>query len=92
MKKILFSIVLFSLSISGQSPYKEVYQKSFFKGKYPQKIPVLMRTYPVYIGNGLFRVYLPVQIKYNFFQFLYKKDIYSAAAEIEVSIENSESK
>lgn len=87
MKKLIWLILLLSFCATAQtSPYKEIYEKPFFKGTYPQKIPVLFRLYPVYQSNDMFDVYVPVEIGYNYLQFLREGDTYYAEVEIELAI------
>ncbi len=88
MRTIILSVVLFSVVVLAQSPYQETYEKMFFRGKYPQKVPVLLRTYPVYLSTNQFRVYLPVEISFGFLQFVYENDHYNAGAELEVVFTN----
>ncbi len=81
-------IILLSLPLFSQSPYQEIYQKTFFKGQYPQKTPILFRAYPVYNGNGQYTVYIPVEISNRFFQFVVKGETYNAQAELEAHFKN----
>lgn len=80
---VVFLGVVSTLNIYAQSPYRETFEKTFFDTKYPQKLPVLFRAYPVYGTENQFRVYLAVQIQYNFLQFVVKEGRYEASAEIE---------
>lgn len=88
MRKIMLSVLLCSFVVLAQSPYQETYEKMFFRGKFPQRVPVLFRTYPVVLSTGQFRVYLPVEISYSFLQFVLENDRYNAGAEIEVVFTN----
>lgn len=86
MRNFLACVLFLTVSLFGQSPYKEVYERTAFFGNYPQKVPVLFRAYPVYLGEGQFRVYFPVEIRRSFFQFLFQENIYTAAAELEIDL------
>lgn len=91
MSRTLGMIILLTVAMLGQSIYKETYEKPFFKGKYPQKIPLLFRTYPVYQAGGQYAVYIPVEVNYNFMQFLYEDGAYHARAEFEAQFTHQES-
>lgn len=91
MSRTLGMIILLTVTMLAQSLYKETYDKPFFKGKYPQKIPLLFRTYPVYQDGGQYIVYIPVEVNYNFMQFLYEDGAYHAGAEFEAQFTHQES-
>jgi GWxTD domain-containing protein len=84
---------LLTVSAAAQNrndTYKETYTKEFLRSKYPQKMPVLFRAYPVYLGNDQYRVYLPVEMKHEFLQFVRNGDRYVTNVEIEVIIKDHE--
>lgn len=83
MKQLCFLMLVLTLSLAAQMPYQETYEKEFFRGKYPQKVPVLFRAYPTAQGEQQYRVHILAEIKYAYMQFVYQQDHYSAGAEIE---------
>lgn len=87
MNRFILLIILLSMTVSAQlrvEDYKETYTREFFNSRYPQKIPVLFRAYPVYSGNDQYLVYLPVEMKHQFLQFVRSGDHYKTEVEIEV--------
>jgi len=93
MKRVFLIIILFSITAFAQlqfNQYQETYAKEFFRSKYPQKMPVLFRAYPVYLGNDQYRVYLPVEMKHAFLQFLRSGDHYTTDVELETIIKDHE--
>jgi len=46
--------------------------------------PIFVRDYPVYLGNNQFRLYFPVEIQYDFLQFVLRDGTYQAGAELEI--------
>ncbi|MGH1366268.1 MAG: GWxTD domain-containing protein [Calditrichia bacterium] len=89
MKQLFRAVLLvglfFSLSTMGQNAYKETYEKSFLKSKYPQVIPVTFRAYPKHLSADTFRVYLMANIRHSFLQFLHEGGTFRAEAEVEVT-------
>jgi GWxTD domain-containing protein len=88
-----FMLVLLTISAAAQNrddTYKEFYTKEFLRSKYPQKMPVLFRAYPVYLGNDQYRVYLPVEMKHEFLQFVRSGEQFVTNVEIEVIIKDHE--
>jgi GWxTD domain-containing protein len=86
---ILFFFLLIALPTRGESQIKQVFYKQFYRNKIPQKMPVLVRYCPVYLGNSLYRVYFLVEVKYQFLQFLYNDGTYEASGESEFNITNT---
>lgn len=73
------------------SEMKEVYYTKIFETEIPRKIPVLLRAYPVYQGNDIFRIYLLVETQYDFLQFIYDGNSYHAAIEFDISLKDHSS-
>lgn len=92
MKTMLLILLLICTTISAQTPYNETFQKSFFKGQYPQLIPVLFRTYPVYEADSTYKVVMNVQLQYNYLQFLHEGGDYSAGVEFDVGFRHRETR
>ncbi len=89
---IFLLLILGTVSpLNAQPPYQETYQKPFFKGEYPQKIPLRFRAYPVYQGEGRFWVYVPVEMNQQLMQFLLDQERYTANVELEAHFKNSRS-
>ena len=88
MRTTLIILLLASMTVLSQSPYKETYDKSFFRGQYPQKTPFMMRPYAEYMGNDSFRVYFPIRIAYSLAQFVFQNPGYHAEAEIGITMTN----
>lgn len=86
MKHFMMALMLFTLALSAQPPYQEVQEKNFFRSKYLQKSPLLFRPYPVYQGEGRYRVYFPIELQYKFLQFVREGEHYTAKAEIDLNI------
>lgn len=80
-------LILLNLPTFAQNAYKETYEKSFLKSKYPQVIPVTFRAYPKHLSNDMFRVYLLANIRHSFLQFLLEGNQYKAEAEIEITFQ-----
>lgn len=55
---------------------------------FPRRAPIVMRDYPVYLGNNQFRLYFPVEIQYDFLQFIRQENGYRAGAEMEVILQD----
>lgn len=72
--------------LSAQGGYQEVYQVEQGRVRITQKMPVLFRTYPVYRGANLYRVYLLVEVQNDFLQFILKEGRFEADMELEAVI------
>lgn len=84
---VLVALMFINLPTIAQNAYKETYEKSFLKSKYPQVIPVTFRAYPKHLSDDMFRVYLIANIRHSFLQFLLENNKYKAEAEIEVTFQ-----
>lgn len=93
MRLIVILIFLCGLIISSYAqrdplPLKEVYQSKFDENKMIWKSPVLVRTYPIYLDNQTYRIYFLIEIQYDFLQYLYNDEEYTADTEFEINITN----
>lgn len=91
---LFVAAILLSTALVAQPPqsaYKEIYKKKFLESEYPQLLPILFRTYPVYQSDSTYRVYLPTAIRLDFFQYLYNDGNYDAGAEVEVIFRHKKS-
>lgn len=91
MKRLIllfFCTIVFSTSIVA-SDAKQVHTAKFFNTEIPRKVPVLVRTYPVYQGSDTFRVFFLIEIQYDFLQFVHIDNSYQAAAEFEINVKNT---
>ncbi len=86
MKRFFFAVVLllFSLNLNAQSPYKEIVERKFADITYPQTMPALFRLYPVANDRQQFTVYMICQVQYDFLQFVLSEQQYRAAIEVEM--------
>ncbi len=90
IQRLIFVALLASISLSfSQISYRETYDKQFLDTKYPQKIPVLFRTFPVYQGDNQYRVIVPIRIQFSYLQFVSEDGTFSAGAELEIEFKNS---
>lgn len=85
---LFFCAIVLSSSILA-SDAKQIRTTKFFNTEIPRKMPVLVRTYPVYQGSDTFRVYFLIEIQYDFLQFVHTGNGYKAAAEFEINIKNT---
>ena len=81
-----FLLCLFPPALPSQNGYREVYQIEQGRTKWVQKMPILFRTFPVYGGNNLYRVYLLVEVQNDFLQFILKDRQYEADMELEAVV------
>lgn len=79
-------LVIFSLLASDT---EEIYHFRYLDTKIPAKKPVLVRTYPVYQGNGTFQLFFIIEIQNDFLQFVYDGENYNAGAEFEINLKNT---
>jgi len=84
----LISIFIFSGLQNAQSLPEQVYFSEYRSVKIPRRIPVIMRTFPEFIGNGKYRIFILSEIQYDYLQFLLKNGHFESSAEIEVILRN----
>ena len=91
-QRLIIVALLASISLAfSQISYRETYDKQFLDTKYPQKIPVLFRTFPLYQGDNQYRVIIPVRVQNSYLQFISEAGTFRAGAELEVEFKNSKS-
>jgi GWxTD domain-containing protein len=86
-KIILLCLVIIS-SVTA-SDTKEIFHFKNFRTDIPRKMPLLVRTYPVYRGEGTFQLYFLIEIQNDFLQFIYDGESYKADAELEIDLKNA---
>lgn len=85
-------IILLSLSIISStmgSDTKEIFHLKNFRTDILRKMPLLVRTYPVYRGEGAFQLYFLIEIQNDFLQFIYDGESFKAGAELEIDLKNT---
>ncbi len=83
-RRIIYLLFLFLLHSTAHPQYEEIYRlKRPFEGMV-QKKPVAFRPFPVFKDSTAFRVYLFVEIQYDYLLFRTQGEKYVADAEIEV--------
>lgn len=90
--KHLSRIIFLSMSIifsTLASDTKEIFHFKYFETDVPGKMPILVRTYPVYQGNGSFQLFFFIEIQNDFLQFIYDGKNYNAGAEFEINLRNT---
>lgn len=86
----LYGLIFSSSYAQSQPlPIKEVFQSKFDENGMVHKMPVLIRTYPVYQGNQTYRLFFLVELQYDFLQYIYEGEKYTANTEFEINITNT---
>jgi hypothetical protein len=88
LSNTFFLILVFIFSLMA-SDTEEIYHLRYFDTKIPAKKPVLVRTYPVYQGNGTFLLFFLIEMQNDFLQFVYDGGDYNASAEFEIDLKNT---
>jgi GWxTD domain-containing protein len=94
MKVKIFLLILLLISFSQAQPeYSEVflYQGSS-KDKIPYLSPILFRSYPIAQNINQFKVYFIVEVMYDFIQFTYNENEYTAKYQIDINLVDNKSK
>ena len=79
----------FSYAQNQPLPNKEVFQSKFDENKMVHKMPVLIRTYPVYQDNQTYRLFFLIELQHDFLQYIYSGEKYTANTEFEINITNN---
>ncbi len=91
MKKHLFFVFLLSILISLffiniSYPQKSFGQKRPGRWQNEKFSPVKFRAYPMALNNNQYKVYLLVEVVYDFLQFTYRQENYTAKIQLEANL------
>ena len=95
IRSIIILLVLYNPIIipvfaqNKPSSLKEVYQSKFDENNMIHKTPILIRTYPVYQGNQIYRLFFLIELQHDFLQYIYNNEKYTANTEFEINITNN---
>ncbi len=83
--RYIFAIVFFTITtlVISASSYRPVYTSRIGHAEVVQKSPILFRAFPLQLTSQLYRVYLVVELQYDFMQFFETNHSYQARVQLE---------